>query len=91
MDKLTTKVVARLTGIPREECAEWRLEDIHSLVRANGMTGKVLYLLRPEHLPLLPNGTVLYSVTGEQVVKGQDPIDDDTRGGFLAYGFLFDY
>lgn len=45
-------------------------------------------LITPAQLEKLPKGTVLYSFNGEKVVVGVDRIDGDTRGGFLAYGFL---
>lgn len=47
-----------------------------------------LYLLKPAQIESLPKGTVLTSISGEQKIKGIDYIDDDTRGGFTAYGFL---
>lgn len=45
-------------------------------------------LITHAQLDKLPKGTVLYSFNGEKVVVGVDRIDGDTRGGFLAYGFL---
>ena len=47
-----------------------------------------LWLLRPEHLPHVPDGTVLVSVRSETAIVGVDQIDDDTRGGYLAWGVL---
>ena len=47
-----------------------------------------LWLLRPEHLPLIPDGTVLVSIRTETAIVGVDQIDDDTRGGYLAWGVL---
>ena len=47
-----------------------------------------LWLLRPEHLPQIPDGTVLVSVRSETAIVGVDQIDDDTRGGYLAWGVL---
>lgn len=49
-------------------------------------TGEVASLLTPKEFAALPDGTVLVSIMGERVVKGRDAIDDDTRGGYLAYG-----
>lgn len=46
-----------------------------------------LWLLRPEHLPLIPDGTVLVSVRSETAIVGIDQIDG-TRGGYLAWGVL---
>jgi hypothetical protein len=51
----------------------------------------ILLLITPELLEVLPNGTILYSVTGRQVIVGTDYIDDDTRSGFLAYGFHLEH
>jgi len=45
-------------------------------------------MLTPEwFMPYIKAGEQLESITGEKVIKGKDPIDDDTRGGLLAYGF----
>ena len=46
-----------------------------------------LWLLRPEHLPHVPDGTVLVSVRSETAIVGVDQIDG-TRGGYLAWGVL---
>lgn len=46
-----------------------------------------LWLLRPEHLPHVPDGTVLVSVRSETAIVGIDQIDG-TRGGYLAWGVL---
>ena len=45
-------------------------------------------LITPSQLKELPDGTVLYSINGKKAVVGVDYVDGDTRGGFLAYGFL---
>lgn len=45
-----------------------------------------LWLFTPEELEQLPDGIELTSIMGKKVVKGRDYIDDDTRGGHLAYG-----
>jgi len=57
--------------------AHWPLPD-----------GRTIYLLTPEMLATLPDGTEVYSILGNMAVKGRNPIDDDTRGGWLAYGLL---
>ena len=63
---------------PRTEGGKW--DDI---------TGAAaLWLLRPEHLPQIPDGTVLVSIQAETAIVGVDQIDDDTRGGYLAWGVL---
>lgn len=43
-------------------------------------------LITPKHLDELPDGTALTSINGKKVVKGEDNIDGDTRGGMLAFG-----
>jgi hypothetical protein len=50
------------------------------------MIGVTIDLLTPAELDGLPDGTVLVSIQGRRVAKGRDYIDDDTRGGYLAYG-----
>jgi hypothetical protein len=34
----------------------------------------------------IPDGTKLTCISGQTVIKGKDSIDDDTRGGLIAYG-----
>ena len=46
-----------------------------------------LWLLTLEEFVEVPNGTVLLCINDEPKVKGKDYIDDDTRGGCIAYGF----
>lgn len=46
----------------------------------------VLMLLTPEEFLFLPDGAILTCIDGSKAVKGKDYIDDDTRGGHLAYG-----
>lgn len=49
-------------------------------------------LLIPEQLyHRIPNGTLVFSINGNQCIKGKDYIDMDTRGGYLAYGLGKDY
>lgn len=45
-----------------------------------------LWLLKPDELELIPDGTTLVCINGTTKVVGQDYIDNDTRGGLLAYG-----
>ena len=47
---------------------------------------KPLYLITPDELKLLPHGFVLTDIDGYTHVIGHDIIDNDTRGGHLAYG-----
>jgi hypothetical protein len=48
--------------------------------------GKDIELITPEELRYLPLGTSLRCIDGSLVIVGVDYIDDDTRGGFLAFG-----
>jgi hypothetical protein len=59
--------------------APWELTD-----------GSWIDLIQPAELTKLPDGIVLRSIFGETVTKGVDEINDDTRGGFLAYGLPSD-
>lgn len=45
-----------------------------------------LLLLKPEHLPLVPDGTILTTILGEQKIKGKSHIDMDVRYGMLSVG-----
>lgn len=47
-----------------------------------------LWLLTPDELEQVPDGTILTCINGTKVTKGQDFIDGDTRYGLLAYGLL---
>lgn len=49
--------------------------------------GTELSLITPEELTTLAEGTELFDIFGRAYTVGTDKIDDDTRGGFLAYGF----
>lgn len=50
--------------------------------------GLEIFLVHERQLPIIPDGTKLICIDGTEVVKGIDWIDDDTRGGYLAYGTL---
>jgi hypothetical protein len=47
---------------------------------------ETLWLFTPAEFDKLPNGIELESISGSRSVKGKDYIDDDTRGGHLAFG-----
>lgn len=51
-------------------------------------SGHYLCLCPRGQFDLIPNGTVLYSINGDGKTKGQDDIDLDHRGGFLAWGLI---
>lgn len=47
----------------------------------------ILVLITPEFYDTLPDGTILHGIAGTKAVKGKDHIDQDTRGGYIAWGF----
>lgn len=49
-------------------------------------TGGLIHLITPEEFAALPKGVRLTAVDGKVAIKGLDRIDDDTRGGFMAWG-----
>jgi hypothetical protein len=53
--------------------------------------GSMIQLIKPDYFSTLPNGTVLDCINGKEYTKGVDDIDDDTRGGYLAFGFKVTY
>lgn len=55
----------------------WKLKD-----------GRQIKLIHESQLRDVPDGTELFDIFGEPVIKGKDDIDLDTRGGYLAYGTL---
>ena len=52
------------------------------------MSSVAIWLATPEELKVLPDGTTLYDIFGNPHTLGEDDIDGDTRGGFLAFGIL---
>ena len=46
-----------------------------------------LVLLPLWALGLIKHGEILTSISGDTVMVGKDYIDDDTRGGAIAFGF----
>ena len=63
--------------------------DLAAFCRANvADMNACFYAATKAQLDQLPKGTVLHSFDGKKVIVGVDKIDLDTRGGFLAYGFL---
>ena len=55
----------------------WKLTD-----------GRVIDLIREDELRRLPKGTRLVCIDGTDAIVGEDEIDLDTRGGYLAFGIL---
>lgn len=60
--------------------APWELSD-----------GTIIHLITPKELAMIPDGEVLWCIDGTAAEKGVDRIDDDTRGGMLAYGLRADH
>jgi hypothetical protein len=48
--------------------------------------GKNLWLFTPEEFSHLPDGIRLTCIDGNEVVKGEDDIDQDIRFGVIAFG-----
>ena len=55
----------------------WKLDD-----------GRTIELITPDEFATLDDGTELVCINEKSYFKGKDYIDGDTRGGFLAFGFL---
>lgn len=47
-----------------------------------------LWLLTADEFDRVPDGSTLISISGERKVKGVDYIDQDSRFGCIAWGFL---
>lgn len=66
--------------------------DTRGLVPPGGLYNskgtRALQLITEAQLSQLPTGTKLTSISGNEVIKGIDHIDNDNRGGFIAFGFL---
>ncbi len=45
-----------------------------------------LWLFTLVEFKQLPDGIELESIIGDKAIKGKDYIDDDTRGGYIAWG-----
>lgn len=85
-------------SLPENAVAGWRIEAADPVVDAkvaeilgrpghgHGHPGEVIDLLTPTQLHRLPLGTMVLSIFGEEKVVGRDSIDEDTRGGFTAWG-----
>lgn len=50
--------------------------------------GTPIFLLTPNQLNSLDDGTPVYSIFGEKKTKGEDDIDMDIRAGYTAWGLL---
>lgn len=50
--------------------------------------GPFLWLVPQSHFDQVPDGAAMVSITGDVKIKGVHDIDQDTRGGFLAFGFF---
>ena len=52
--------------------------------------GRTINLLTEKEFEELPNGALVVDIFGCEAIKGKDYIDNDTRGGYLAFGILQD-
>lgn len=50
--------------------------------------GETIILLTPTELERVPDGVAVLNIFGREFIKGVDRINNDTRGGYLAYGTL---
>lgn len=50
--------------------------------------GSQMELIQLDELKNYPDGTTFKCINGSLVTKGKDYIDDDTRGGYIAYGII---
>lgn len=60
--------------------AYWSLDD-----------GRKVFLLTPDEVRALPDGTVLHAIDGTSVIKSADNVEElvsDTRRGLTAFGFI---
>lgn len=57
-----------------------------AFARGMGSWDGKLYLISLRDWPNWPDGVELTSICGDKKIKGKDYIDEDTRGGLLAYG-----
>ena len=46
-----------------------------------------VFLITPEQLKQIPDGTILSDLDGKKVVKKGNNLSNSTRGGYIAYGF----
>jgi len=46
-----------------------------------------VWLITPEQFQQLPDGTELTNIFGGKKVKGQEEVDQNTKFGYLAFGF----
>lgn len=53
----------------------WELKD-----------GRKFNLVTPREFHALKDGTQLLCIDGKTYTKGKDEIDEDTRGGYMAFG-----
>ncbi len=48
---------------------------------------EVLHLIWRDDWDQVPDGTVLYAIDGDRLVKGEDHISTEGRDGWMAVGF----
>ena len=61
----------------------------HSRINQNpwDKSSDPLWLLTPKEYEQVPNGTPFECISGQQVIKGIDYIDQDSRFGYIAFGW----
>lgn len=72
-----------------EKCIDWNnltIQEAAELRFVRWSESSGLYLLPLYILPILPIGTTLTCIDGEEIVYDGSNIDNDTRGGCIAYG-----
>lgn len=91
-DPKPSELMAMVIGL-RAALEDWVMTDSNERAyEADGAlvvpwrVSYVIELQTPEQIAALPDGTVLRSIGGEEVIKGRDYIDLDTRAGLTAYG-----
>lgn len=60
---------------------------IHTRLWSDDPGDQVLNLIWRDDWNEVPDGTVLHRIDGDEVIKGEDDISTDVRGGWLAVGF----
>lgn len=60
---------------------------IHTTLWSNEPGDEVLHLIWRDDWDEVPDGTVLHGIGGDVVIKGEDDLSTDSRGGWLAVGF----
>jgi len=79
----------KLGGTPHQMLTVHMLKQVPiDMLYAEGFRNwdGLMLLLPLWALPVMEEGEILECIDGSRVTVGTDPIDDDTRGGCIAYG-----